>query len=97
MTAAQREIKAHLRGLNGKPKSRPVCGPSSSLNGEISEWLADILDSVNESEDTEEVISSEELLSYLDDLAKRIEIEENPRKKYASVLLMQKLSTLPLI
>ena len=38
------------------PKSRPVCGASSSLNGEHSEWVSMILDSVNASLPTNEVI-----------------------------------------
>ena len=50
------------------PKSRPVCGSSSSINSRISEWASLILDSVNSLEETLEVFSSEEMMSHLDDL-----------------------------
>ena len=53
---------------NGDPKSRPVCGASNSMNGELSHWLSDVLEAVMASEDTDEVISSEELLAYVDEL-----------------------------
>ena len=32
--------------LDGTPNLRPVCGCSSSLNGELSEWVAQILDNL---------------------------------------------------
>ena len=56
-------------GEDGTPKSKskPVCGASSSLNGELSEWVALNLDSVNASLPTNEVISYKELLAHVDD------------------------------
>ena len=31
-------------GPDGLPKTRPLCGAHRTMNGEISEWLADILE-----------------------------------------------------
>ena len=62
----------------GRPKSRPVCGASSSINGELSEWISDILESISQSMETDEVVSSEELLSFVDDLNKTLEAEGVP-------------------
>ena len=45
----------------GKPASRPVCGASRSINGELSEYLSVILESVAASMKTDEVISGERL------------------------------------
>ena len=58
---------------NGNPKTRPVCGASSAINGKISEYLADILDAVCQADESDEVISSEELLSQMDDLNEALE------------------------
>ena len=48
--------------------TRPVCGASSSVNGECSEWLADIVDSANDARNTRELVSCEELCGLIDDL-----------------------------
>ena len=65
---------------NGNPSSRPVCGASSSMNGELSEWLADILDAVAAAEPTDEVISGEELLAYVDEVNQRLQEEGLPEQ-----------------
>ena len=54
----------------GEPKVRPVCGASSSINGELSEWISSILDALADYKETSEVISSEEMLGKIDDLNK---------------------------
>ena len=59
----------------GNPKTRPACGTSSAINGELSEFLADIFDAVCQADPTDEVISSEELASYIDDLNQELEQE----------------------
>ena len=56
-----------------KPKTRPVCGTSSSINGELSEWISEILEALSQSIESDEVISSEELLSYVDKLNRLLE------------------------
>ena len=48
---------------------------SESINGEMSEWISTILDGLSQSMDTDEVISSEELLSYVDELVDELEKE----------------------
>ena len=52
----------------GLPKSRPVCGASTSIIGELSEWISQILDAVSQSLESDEVISSEELLAFVDEV-----------------------------
>ena len=64
---------------NGDPKSRPVCGASASMNGELSEWLADIID-VTSAEPSEEVISGEELLAHIDEMNERLQVSGLPEQ-----------------
>ena len=60
-------IKDHKKPSDtGAPKSRAVCGASSSINREMSEWVSMILDSVNSALPSCEVISTKELLGYID-------------------------------
>merc|ERR1711867_408073 len=54
------------------PKTRGVCYASKSINGEMSEYVSDILDAVSNERDTGERISSEDLLHSLDKLAKQL-------------------------
>ena len=46
-----------------------MCGASSCINGELSEWISDILDAMGDADGSEEAISGEEMQSYVDDLA----------------------------
>ena len=67
-------IKEHMKpSETGAPKSRAVCGASSSINGEMSEWVSMILDSANAALPTCGVISSEELLGYVDELGNKLD------------------------
>ena len=50
----------------GLPKTRPVCGASCSMNGELSEWISEILDAVGQTEETSEAISGEEMRAEID-------------------------------
>ena len=52
----------------GEPQVRPVCGVSSSINGDMSEWLSSILYALADNPDGAVVISSEEMLGKIDDL-----------------------------
>ena len=52
----------------GEPQVRPVCGVSSSINGDMSEWVSSILYALADNPDGAEVISSEEMLGKIDDL-----------------------------
>ena len=53
---------------SGLPKCRPVCGASCSINQELSEWVAQILEATLGSGEQSEVISTEDLLSEIDRL-----------------------------
>ena len=68
-------IKDHKQTVaNRVPASRPVCGASSSINRELSEWVSSVLDSVCKSEDTDEAISGKETCAYIDDLVEKMKI-----------------------
>ena len=56
----------------GLPKTRPVCGASYSLNGEMSEWISDIMDAICQAEETDEAISGEEMRSEIDKVAEEL-------------------------
>ena len=72
-------LKDHKEVKEGcDPKTRPVCGASRSINGEISEWVSVILDAVNSASDPVENISTEELLSHVDDLVLRLNQDGMP-------------------
>ena len=45
---------------NGLPKTRPLCKAKRTINGEVSEFVANIMDSAARVFDTKEVISTEE-------------------------------------
>ena len=47
---------------DGPPSGRPICGASSTINGEASWYVADILNDLSASGQTDEVISSEKLM-----------------------------------
>ena len=55
-----------------------MCGASSVINGELSEYVADILDAMASTGSSEEVICSEDLLSHMDKLAEQMQDEEEP-------------------
>ena len=56
-------------GDDGLPKTRPVCGASTSLNQEMSEWVSDVLEAVLDSEtENHEAISTEDMLPEIDRL-----------------------------
>ena len=57
---------------DGLPPGRPVCGASKAINGEASEYTADVLDALAASEPTQEVNSSEELLAFVDELVEEL-------------------------
>ena len=60
-------------GTDGVLKTRPVCTACRSPNGELSEYLADILDAAAEASDSsEEAISTEDLLSMVDKVSSKI-------------------------
>ena len=66
-------MKDHKQtGADRVPASRPVCGASSSIKGELSEWVSSVLDSVCKSEDTDEAISGEEMRAHIDDLVEKM-------------------------
>ena len=74
-------IKDHKQlNPDGSPKSHPVCGASSSINGELSEWISTILDAMAASVETSEVISSEEMLALVDELNSLLEEEGVPEE-----------------
>ena len=73
-------IKDHKPVKGGRPASRPVCGASRSINGELSEMLSTILEAVSSSLGGDEVISGEELRSMLDDVA--LEIRDSERGQH---------------
>ena len=52
----------------GQPQVRPVCGVSSFINGDMSEWVSSILYALADNPDGAVVISSEEMLGKIDDL-----------------------------
>ena len=48
-------IKDHkCEDCQGRPASRPLCGACSSINGELSEWLSDLLDAMCQAEESED-------------------------------------------
>ena len=53
---------------DGNPKTCPVCGASSTINQELSEWISELLESALKGMEQAEVISTEEMLSCIDDL-----------------------------
>ena len=60
-------------GPNGLPKTRPLCGAHRSMNGELSEWLADIMEAMIQAQgDTKEAISTEDVLSQVDKVAREL-------------------------
>ena len=63
---------------NGDPATRPVCGASRSINGEMSESVSDILDAAGNRSSRDEAISTEEMLSNIDDLTKKLEVTPEP-------------------
>ena len=66
-------VKDHKkRGADGLFPTRPVCGANRSPNGELSEWISDIIDAAIEVRGTSESISTEDLLSLIDSMAGKI-------------------------
>ena len=61
------------REAGADPATRGVCGAARSINGELSEYLADILDASTQGVDTGERISTEDMLAGLDSLAQDLE------------------------
>ena len=56
---------------NGDPKTRPVCCCFTSINGEMSEYVSDLLESALSAQGSKESISTEDLLSMVDNAMKR--------------------------
>ena len=73
-------VNDHKPICEGVPASRPVGGASTSMNGEMSEWVSSILDSIFKAEETDKVFSSEELLAEVDEASQRTR-EEAPGEK----------------
>ena len=66
-------LKDHKeKGKDGILKTRPVCTACRSPNGELSEYLADIIDAVADTADSCEAISTEDLLSKIDRVAEEL-------------------------
>ena len=65
-------LKDHKELKEGMLPTRPVCGTSSSINGELSEYLSNIVDSINDCPETKKVISCEEVCGKLDDLNMKV-------------------------
>ena len=63
---------------DGRPKTRPVCGASASINGELSEYVSRVLKAVCEKVDLAEVISGEELRAMVDQLVLDLDKEDTP-------------------
>ena len=59
-------------GSNGVPKTRPTCLASRSPNGELSEWLSDIVEAAIHTRGTGEAISTEDVLAMVDKVVERI-------------------------
>ena len=74
-------VKDHKELMpEGLPKTRPVCGACRSINGELSEWITEILGAacLCQGEDDSEAISGEEMRAELDKVAKELE-EQVPK------------------
>ena len=56
----------------GRPKTRPVCAAARSPNGELSEFIADIVEAAIDARGTEECISTEDLLSVIVSVSEKI-------------------------
>merc|ERR1712079_847671 len=57
---------------NGDPRTRPVCGAKRSVNGRVGNLLSEVLRAVIEGEETDECISTEEMLHHMEVAAKDI-------------------------
>ena len=57
---------------NGDPKTRPVCGAKRSVNGRVGNLLSEVLRAVIEGEETDECISTEEMLHHMEVAAEEI-------------------------
>ena len=67
-------VKDHKEvGEGQNPKTRPVCGAATGINGELSEWIADIVEAALQGVDNKEVISTEEMLAHVDRVNKEWE------------------------
>ena len=53
---------------DGNPKTCPVCGASSTINQELSEWISELPESALKGMNQADVISTEEMLSCIDEL-----------------------------
>merc|ERR1711954_282286 len=56
---------------NGDPKTRPVCCCSTSINGEMSEYVSHLLEAALSAQGSKESISTEDLLSMVDNAVKK--------------------------
>ena len=56
----------------GLPKTRPLCGAHRSMNGEISEWVSDIVVPAIRAKGSKEAISTEDVLSMVDQMVPEI-------------------------
>ena len=72
-------LKDHIPvGEYGRPATRPVCGASRAINGEMSECLFIILESVSHSMQSDEVISGEAMRALIDNLVNELKDQESP-------------------
>ena len=66
-------VKDH-KPLEGKdPKTRPVCSASTSVNGRLSEITSDFLMPIAMAQESDECLSSEEMIYYIGEAAVNIE------------------------
>ena len=69
---------------NGDPRTRPVCGAKRSVNGRVGNLISEVLRAVIEGEETDECISTEEMLHHMEVAAKEIAGQGGVRVTVAS-------------
>ena len=76
--------KDHKKAVPGTidPQTRPVCGASDSINGELSETTSDILDAASDALETVEVTSTEDLLGKLEEVNEILKTKKTPEEGY---------------
>ena len=66
----------------GDPATRPVCGASRSINGELGETISEIYSAAAQLVENTEVCSTEDLLGRIDRLNQSLKTEEPPETGY---------------
>ena len=69
---------------NGDPKTRPVCGARRSANGRVGNLVSEVLRAVVDSEETDECISTEEMLYHLEQCKQEVAGLKNTKITVAS-------------